>query len=309
MCVFAAAKIAALSYDGGHSVTSMHKLIFNFFGLLISLALTPFAQAKDIYGNINGGGKISKAAMKAVVDEGGGANAHALILTWPSETAQLLSAFDLRHYLLDAGVRSENIRTSLFIPDEAHYPQFLKTFIDQMKNTTVLVLSGGDQERLTEFLTAHPEIAEMITHKILIEKASFSVTSASTAFLSKLMFSGRRLIPGFNLFAGILGDDEAFDQHFDTHTGRWARVIAALKSGKLKRVFAADEDVGFGFRSTPAGVTTITVMPLPENASPQKGGKIFRVEDPEHPIQLHVGDTADVHTLKIESCNGDLHPI
>lgn len=167
-----------------------------------------------------GGGHRPAAALSRMVAQGGGDRARVLIVTWatrdPQETFDGLAADFLRH--LPASQIEEAPRAPLDFAAKAH-------FYAQLRTSTAVFFSGGDQNRIMDVL----EDAQIVERIRGAFRAGVVMggTSAGTAMMSALMLTGNEEAPyarGLGLLDGVV-----LDTHFSQRK-REHRMLRATTS-------------------------------------------------------------------------------
>ncbi len=186
-----------------------------------------------------GGGTRPPDAVKKFVDWSGGAKARILIITWasgePNESFEALKKnFEL------AGARS--IEHAAIRPLDAAKRA---DFIIQLKESTGVFFSGGDQNRIMDVL-ADVELLKLIRAEYAVG-TPFGGTSAGAAVMSDPMMTGDDDLkildgtkvgvrPGLGLIPNII-----FDQHFLVRQ-RYNRLFGLIMVNRQMLGVGIDED-------------------------------------------------------------------
>lgn len=177
--------------------------------VMLILCISAFGQQRLL---VIGGGKRPPEAMKRFVEWSGGTKAKIMVITWASGVPT--ESFEsLKKQFVSAGAVS--VEHAPVRPLDA---ATRSVFIDQLKGSSGVFFSGGDQNRIMDVL-ADDELLRLIREKYAAG-TPFGGTSAGAAVMSDPMMTGDADLKvldgkkvgvrkGLGLLPNVL-----FDQHF-----------------------------------------------------------------------------------------------
>lgn len=177
--------------------------------VMLILCISAFGQQRLL---VIGGGKRPPEAMKRFVEWSGGTKAKIMVITWASGVPT--ESFEsLKKQFVSAGAVS--VEHAPVRPLDA---ATRSVFIDQLKGSSGIFFSGGDQNRIMDVL-ADDELLRLIREKYAAG-TPFGGTSAGAAVMSDPMMTGDADLKvldgkkvgvrkGLGLLPNVL-----FDQHF-----------------------------------------------------------------------------------------------
>jgi cyanophycinase len=202
--------------------------------LLLLALLVPASQAlaesakRELL--LVGGGQRPEGAMERFVRAAGGSQAEILVITWatedPAQAFESLRADFLPH---DPAKVIEAERRPLQPPACRH-------LLAQLHDATAVFFSGGDQNKIMEALGQCP--AGEPLRALHTDGMPIGGTSAGTAVISALMFSGRpgELVSGQGLLSGTILDTHFLRRH------RESRLAEAVLAHRELVGIGIDED-------------------------------------------------------------------
>jgi cyanophycinase len=188
-------------------------LIAALAAVFISVGGLDPAQAAPRHLVLLGGGDYSAGAMERFALWSGGPSGRVLFIPWASaEPEDYLKEFKDALSLSTPPVVEVAPATAAFAAGRAG-------FLKQLDGATAVFFCGGDQNRVSEFLKAEPQVREAL-QKRYKDGVLFSGTSAGTAVMSELMITGEGDMTaldgrkvgtdrGLGLLPGVI-----LDQHF-----------------------------------------------------------------------------------------------
>src|SRR5688572_13199633 len=177
---------------------------------LVALGIPSIAQQRLV---VVGGGKRPPEAMKKFVEWAGGKSANILVIPWA--TSQPESSFEyLRKDMSELGPNSIVLAPVAPLTEEKK-----SRFLAQLKNSTGVFFTGGDQVKTMEVLKDASLAAALRAR--YESGVVFGGTSAGAAIMSTQMITGEgdfTVIDGGKVQTvvglGLLPDDVIVDQHF-----------------------------------------------------------------------------------------------
>lgn len=201
--------MVAFAFFFGRIISQMIRKSLSIIALTICFSLSLFGQQKLI---MIGGGESPASILNKLTELGGGEKGKILVITWAGGEPQ--ASFDAFKEDVEKVSKIALVKAP-FTPlnNEAK-----SLFLQQLKESSGVFFTGGDQNRIMEVLKDENLL------KALTEKynggAVFSGTSAGTAIMSKIMITGEgdfKVIDGNKVETrdglGLL-PNTIVDQHF-----------------------------------------------------------------------------------------------
>lgn len=227
--------------------------------LLVLLAAGPALAGQRLL--LVGGGERPAEGLKLFTRWAGGAQARILIIAWGSEDpAGTFSALQEDFAPAAPGALDS-------APPAPLTPESRTVFLSQLAAATAVFIGGGDQSRIMDVLADAP-LAEALRAKYRAG-APFGGTSAGTAVMSPLMFTGEGepetldasrygTRAGLGLLEGTL-----VDQHF-LKRKRTNRLLALMLAGKARLGLGIDEGTALavedGRRASVVGSSSVLAV-------------------------------------------------
>ncbi len=196
-------------------------------------------HGKDTSLVLVGGGTTPEAAIEYMVKAGGANKANVLVVTWASnplleedkpDTAAGPTAFER----MKSRFTKYPVSSVVEAPRRAELieGQNVDKLIQQIKNSSVIFFSGGDQDYIMGVLNKHPEVAQLLKKKFK-EGTVMGGTSAGTAIMSDIMITSeeeKNKLQNFKFVQGLglVPENWVVDQHFDKKPGRDLRMKSVL---------------------------------------------------------------------------------
>jgi cyanophycinase len=206
-------------------------------GLLFLLCASIVGQERLV---VVGGGKRPEAAMRKFVEWAGGERANILVIPWA--TSEPESSFEYLKKDL-AALSPKSIVLAPVAPITAEKKQL---FLEQLKNSTGVFFTGGDQVKTMEVLKDEALLVALREH--YKTGAVYGGTSAGAAIMSTQMITGEgdfTVINGSMVQTsrglGLLPEDIIIDQHFIKRQRQNRLFGLVLQSGQKFGV-GIDED-------------------------------------------------------------------
>ena len=225
----------------------MLKKILILLVLFATLFVVSYSQQRLI---VIGGGKRTPDVLTKIVEQSGGEKGKLLVVTWASGVPQ--ESFDAFKKDVETVSKIELVKAPFRPLDEQTKVQFLQ----QLKDSTGVFFTGGDQNRVMEVLKDESLL------KAIVEKYNggtlFAGTSAGTAIMSKVMITGEadlKVIDGAKVETtngiGLL-TEVIVDQHFIKRQRQNRLIGLVLKYPNLLGV-GIDEDTALFVKDNKIG--------------------------------------------------------
>lgn len=204
--------------------------------VILTIVFASLAQQRLV---LIGGGKRPPEVLQKFAEFAGGERGKVLIVTWASGEPQ--ASFDAFKSDLEkvSRIRIENA------PVRPLNEQTKRQFLEQLKTSTGVFFTGGDQNRITDVLG--DEQLRQALHEKYKAGAAFGGTSAGTAVMSAIMITGEgdfSVIDGARVETknglGLL-PEVIVDQHFIKRQ-RQNRLISLMLKNPLLLGVGIDED-------------------------------------------------------------------